>query len=117
MARTSLTVVELASNYARQVPFRIQVVNGFVAAGNTKEPNLQVGEIYSVHQVKESRVAVVKFGCNTTKFHIPINSAARFGLIHDKENECKNFERVSYVLNSKPIPKVVAVTSLYVSPK
>ncbi len=108
-----LDLEELASKYAQLVPFRLRVVNGFMAE-NVKDPTLGVDEIYSVHLVKERKIVVVKR--TNGEIDIPINSAAKFGLIHDKENECKDFETVSDVLNSKPIPKVIAVTSLYVSP-
>ncbi len=107
-----LDLEELASKYAQLVPFRFRVVNGFMAE-NVKDPTLGVDEIYSVHLVKERKIVAVK--SKSGKFHIPINSAARFGLIHNKENECKDFETVSDVLNSKPIPKVIAVKRQYVS--
>lgn len=109
-----LDLAELAEKYAQFVPFRMRVVNGFMAADNMKDPTFVVDEIYSVHLVKEMKV--VKTNSAAGEFFIPINSVAKFGLIQDEHKDCITYETVDDLLSAKPIPKVVAVKIDYTNP-
>ena len=106
-----LSLSELAEKYAQQVPFRFRVINGFMSE-NVREPTIGVDEIYTLHLVKETRVVSVKSA--GVEFEIPVNSSAKFGLIHDKKNHSKVYETVEEILYVKPLPKVIAVKNVYV---
>ena len=86
-------MTELAEKHASRVPFRMKVVNGFMATGNMKDPTFAVDEIYSVHLVK--KIQVVKTQCDGKEYFIPVNSSAKFGIIQDEGNECRQFSSVS----------------------
>ena len=109
-----LDLAELAEKYAQLVPFRMRVVNCFMAADNSKRVKFMVDEIYSVHLVRE--VTVVRMKSADGEFIVPLNSAAKFGLIYDEQNEDIVFGTVEELLYAKPHPKVIAVKNKYVSP-
>ena len=107
-----LDLSELAARYALHVPFRFRVVNGFMAE-NAKDPTIGVDEVYSAHLVKETRVVVIK--SDVGEFDIPVNSAAKFGVIHEKKSKgFKIYESVENMLSAKKLPKVVAVMNKYI---
>ena len=106
-----LDLKELAEKHASRVPFRMRVVNGFMAAGNMKDPTFVVDEIYSVHLVKKTQV--VKTQCDGKEYFIPVNSSAKFGIIQDERNECRQFSSVSELISSKPLPVLAAVLEDY----
>lgn len=111
-----LGLAEIAEKYALLVPFRLKVVNGFMAADNVKDPSFVVDEIYSVHLVREMKAVRFKIADHGAEsYTIPLNSLAKFGLIHDERNECMMFDTVEELLYAKPRPKVVAVKNKYVS--
>ena len=107
-----LQLSELAENYSQCVPFRFQVVNGFMAE-NDKDPTISVDEVYSVHLVREIQVVVIKHA--DTEFKVPVNSSLRFGLIH--ENVVTDYDRVEDVLSAKKTPKVLAVLHKFAGEK
>ena len=106
-----LDLTELAEKHASRVPFRMKVVNGFMATGNMKDPTFVVDEIYSVHLVKKTQV--VKIQCDGKEYFIPVNSSAKFGIIQDEGNECRQFSSVSELISSKPLPALAAVLEDY----
>ena len=106
-----LDLTELAEKHASRVPFRMKVVNGFMATGNMKDPTFGVDEIYSVHLVKKTQV--VKTQCDGKEYFIPVNSSAKFGIIQDESNECRQFSSVSELISSKPLPALAAVLEDY----
>lgn len=95
---------EVAEKYAQSVPFRFQVVNGFMAE-NQKDPTIGVDEVYSMHLVKEMKVVSVKHG--REKLEIPVNSILKFALVQ----ECgyKLYETVEDIMNASVLPKVIGV--------
>lgn len=99
---------ELAANYASCVPFRIQVVNGFMAE-NQRDPTIGVDEIYSVHLVRETRVILVKQ--DGKEFKVPVNSNFKFGLID--RNAVPLYRNVDEIINGRSLPSVVAVMNKY----
>ena len=105
-----LDLSKLAANYADCVPFRFQVINGFMAE-NEKEPTLGVDEVYSVHLVREIKVVTVKFENDT--FKVPVSSAVKFGLV--PPDGVVAYNSVEDILSSSHLPKVVAVGSTYVN--
>lgn len=111
---TVMDLAHLATHYSHCVPFRFQVVNGFMAE-NVKDPTLSVDEIYSVHLVREIKVIVlVKVG-SKSEFKVPVNSALRFGLVHEKTTSL--YESVEGLMNAATLPKVVCVLHKYVDEK
>ena len=54
-----LSLEELVTKYGHLVPFRMRVVNGFMA-DNVRDPTFESDEIYSVHLVKETKVVAAK---------------------------------------------------------
>ena len=106
-----LDLKELAEKHASRVPFRMRVVNGFMATGNMKDPTFVVDEIYSVHLVKKTQV--VQTQCDGKEYFIPINSSAKFGIIQDEGNECRQFCSVGELISSKPLPALAAVLEDY----
>ncbi len=109
-----LDLAQLAEKHALNVPFRIRVVNGFMAADNVKDPTFSVDEVYSVHLVKETKV--LKARCSGSEYFIPMNSAATFGLIQDEVNSFKLFDSVRELVNSLPLPIVAAALSDHTDP-
>ena len=108
-----LDLAELAEKHALNVPFRIRVVNGFMAADNMKDPTFVVDEIYSVHLVKETEVLKSRCANGNGEYFIPLNSAATFGLIQDENNEGRVFANVEELFSCSPLPKIVAVLNEY----
>ena len=106
-----LDLSELAANYAHCVPFRFQVINGFMAE-NEKDPTLGVDEVYSVHLVREIKVVNVKL--ENDNYKIPVNSAAKFGLIPPGD-VAATYNSVEEILSAPQLPKVVAVRNKYVN--
>ena len=106
-----LDISEVAAKYARNVPFRFRVVNGFMAE-NTKDPTIGVDEVYTLHLVRELKVVVVKHAGDD--FEIPVNSTGKFGLVQDKI--ASSYETVGDVLSEKHLPAVVAVKTKYIDP-
>ena len=108
-----LDLTELAEKHALNVPFRIRVVNGFMAADNMKDPTFGVDEIYSVHLVKETEVLKSRCANGNSEYFVPLNSAATFGLIQDENNEGRVFDNVEELVSCSPPPKIVAVLNEY----
>ena len=104
-------LTELAEKHASRVPFRMKVVNGFMATGNMKDPTFVVDEIYSVHLVKKTQV--VKTQCDGKEYFIPVNSSAKFGIIQDERKECRQFASISELSSSKSLPALAAVLEDY----
>ncbi len=99
-----LCLSDLAEKCSQSVPFRFQVVNGFMAE-NERDPTLGVDEVYSVHLVRELKVVVVQH--EGEEFEIPLNSSAKFGLNY--EGAASSCTTVQDMLSSKHLPKVIAV--------
>ena len=105
-----LDLSKLAENYAHCVPFRFQVINGFMAE-NEKDPTLGVDEVYSVHLVREIKVVNVKL--ESDKFKIPISSAVKVGLV--PPGGAVVYKSVEDILSAPNLPKVVAVMNKYIN--
>ena len=106
-----LDLTELTEKHASRVPFRMKVVNGFMATGNMKDPSFIVDEIYSVHLVKKTQV--VKTKCDGKEYFIPVNSSAKFGIIQDERNEYRQFSSVGELISRNALPALVAVLEDY----
>ncbi len=105
-----LDLSKLAANCSQCVPFRFQVVNGFMAE-NEKDPTLGVDEVYSVHLVRE--IKVVTATLEHDKFKVPVSSAAKFGLV--PLNGTLTYNSVEDILKAPHLPKVLAVKNRYVN--
>ena len=105
-----LDLSKLAENYAHCVPFRFQVINGFMAE-NEMDPTLGVDEVYSVHLVREIKVVNVKL--ESDKFKIPVSSAAKVGLV--PPDGVVVYKSVEEILSAPNLPKVVAVMNKYIN--
>ena len=103
-SNTVFDLSEVAEKFAQSVPFRFQVVNGFMAE-NQKDPTIGVDEVYSVHLVKEMKVVLVKHG--REKLEIPVNSISKFSLV--QECGSKLYDTVEDIMSDSVLPKVIGV--------
>ena len=110
-----LEVKDLASKYASVVPFQFRIVHGFLSKQNNKDPTFTANEVYMAHLVTETDV--VKITNADGEFRVPLNSLAKFGLIHDEQIECMTFEDVEELLFANPCPKIVAVRNDCIFPE
>ena len=109
-----ITLPDLISKYS--LPLCVQVVKGFVRKPG-EEGAIASGEVYNIHFVKHTKV-VRTIDCHGNTHNVPLNSAARFGIIYRSRRsvslqEPEQFETAGDIMSASPLPRVVCAKSSY----
>ena len=109
-----ITLPDLISKYS--LPLCVQVVKGFVRKRG-EEGAIASGEVYNIHFVKHTKV-VRTIDCHGNTHNVPLNSAARFGIIYRSRRsvslqEPEQFETAGDIMSASPLPRVVCAKSSY----
>ena len=109
-----ITLPDLTSKYS--LPLCVQVVKGFVRKRG-EEGAIASGEVYNIHFVKHTKV-VRTIDCHGNTHNVPLNSAARFGIIYRSRRsvslqEPELFETAGDIMSASPLPRVVCAKSSY----
>ena len=109
-----ITLPDLISKYS--LPLCVQVVKGFVGKRG-EEGAIASGEVYNIHFVKHTKV-VRTIDCHGNSYNMPLNSAARFGIIYRSRRsvslqEPEQFETAGDIMSASPLPRVVCAKSSY----
>ena len=112
-----ITLPNLTSKYS--LPLCVQVVKGFVRK-HGEEGAIASGEVYNIHFVKHTKV-VRTIDCHGNTHNVPLNSAARFGIIYRSRRsvslqEPEQFETAGDIMSASPLPRVVCAKSSYRGP-
>ncbi len=103
-----LSLSEVVDKYSHLLPLRVKAVSGFMAE-NEGDPTIYVDDLYNLHAVKQSEVVTI-VDSRRQKYRLPLNSAAKFGLIFTSAGSMYS---VNDLHNAKILPPVVAVMSDY----
>ena len=109
-----LTLSELIARYSQSFPLRVRVVKGFL--GEQGEQNaIASGEVYNIHFVKRTNAVKIKDHDDRNTYTVPFNSAARFGIICERNDGSQpmTFETVGDIMAAVPLPKVVCAKRAY----
>ena len=103
-----ITLPDLMSKYS--FPLHVQVVKGFVGKRG-EEGAIASGEVYNIHFIKHTKV-VRTIDCHGNTYNVPLNSAARFGIIYRSRrsaslHEPEQFETAGDIMSASPLPRVV----------
>ena len=103
-----ITLPDLMSKYS--LPLCVQVVKGFVRKPS-EEGAIASEEVYNIHFVKHTKV-VRTIDCHGNTYNVPLNSAARFGIIYRSRRsvslqEPEQFETAGDIMSASPLPRVV----------
>lgn len=115
----SMTLKQLVAYHQNEFPLRVEVTAGYF--GNTECDTFSEGDRLNFHFIKQVSVAVIET-MSGQKVKIPLNSAARFSLIYNPNNETKEvlegfvFKSVKDVLAQKDMPKVITATKAHGNP-
>ena len=107
-----MSLQQLVAEYGDKVPIQIRVLKGY--CGNTPRTTISRGDTYNVHFVKCTQVVTVR-NASRDQYSIPINSAIKFGMIYDPENNRKKamqgytFHRVADITALHQLPKVISL--------
>ena len=109
-----ITLPNLMSKYS--FPLRVQVVKGFVGKRG-EESAIACGEVYNIHFVKHTEV-VTMIDYNGNTYNVPLNSAAKFGIIYRSRRNVSQlepewFETAGDIMAASPLPRVVCAKSSY----
>ena len=109
-----ITLPNLTSKYS--LPLCVQVVKGFVRKPG-EEGATASGEVYNIHFVKHTKV-VRTIDCHGNTHNVPLNSAARFGIIYRSRRsvslqEPEQFETAGEIMSASPLPRVLCAKSSY----
>ena len=116
-----LTLSEFGMKYAKALPLRITVCDGFY--GQSDRTTLSGGEIFNIHFMKHTKVVTME-NQHGLQFTVPMHSAIQFGLIYDPYNDSSGavlkgyqFKKVSDILRMPVLPKVICATKSSHAPK
>ena len=103
-----ITLPDLISKYS--LPLCVQVVKGFVRKPG-EEGAIASGEVYNIHFIKHTKV-VRTIDCHGNTYNVPLNSAARFGIIYRSRRsaslqEPEQFQTAGDIMSALPLPRVV----------
>ena len=103
-----ITLPDLMSKYS--LPLCVQVVKGFVRKRG-EEGAIASGEVYNIHFIKHTKV-VRTIDCHGNTYNVPLNSAARFGIIYRSRRsaslqEPEQFQTAGDIMSALPLPRVV----------
>ena len=98
---------------SRLLPARVKVVTGHVAE-NHDQPNIDMGDVFTVHGIKQSKVVTIK----DSKCHVhnvPLYSTAKFGIVGDNVESDEYLCTYTFqdLLTAKPQPRVIASLNSY----
>ena len=104
--------------YSSLLPLQMKVKRGH--HGGDEEKSIASDDVYNVHFVKRTKVAVLKDRRGAT-FNIPLNSAVQFAPVFNPSNDPRKpakeatFQKVSDLMSLKTLPRVVRATKSHVA--
>ena len=106
-----LSLSALTAKYSQSFPLDVQVVKGYFG----EHAAVASEEMYSIHSVKQTNLVTLKDFGGHKSYIMPFNSAARFGIIFQKEGSNSllpvSFDSVGELIDSTPLPKLVCARS------
>ena len=115
----SMTLKQLVAYHQNEFPIRVEVSAGYF--GDSDYDTFSEGDRLNFHFIKQVSVAVIETA-NGHQVKVPLNSAARFSLVYDPNdnpNEAVNgfvFKSVKDVLAQKEMPKMICATKAHGNP-
>ena len=109
----SMTLIELSKKYAKFFPIKIQITEGHY--GMSSKYSISTDDRFNLHFKKRMKQATIQtYG---EEYFVPLSSAIQFGLVYDPSDnltvalEGHRFRRVADIIGTRPLPKIVRVTS------
>ncbi|XP_019848723.1 PREDICTED: uncharacterized protein LOC100632476 [Amphimedon queenslandica] len=115
----SMSLKQLVAYHQNEFPLRVEVSAGYF--GDSECDTFSEGDRLNFHFIKQLSVAVIETGTGQL-VRVPLNSAARFSLIYDPNNNPKEavtgfeFKSVKDVLAQKDMPKIICATKAHGNP-
>ena len=106
----TLSLNQFVLQYSTLLPLQIMVKRGY--HGGNERNCIAADDVYNVHFVKHTKVAVLKDRRGAT-FNIPLNSVVQFAPVFNPTNDPKealrgfSFEKVSDLMAQKTLPRIV----------
>lgn len=109
----TLSLSDLVVWNSHLLPARVQVVTGHIAE-NDNQPNIYVGDVFTVHGIKKSKVVMI-MDSRSHVYNVPLYSSAKFGIVGDSVQSDEYVCTYTFrdLLTAKPQPRVIASLSSY----
>ena len=114
----AFSIKQLVENHRHKFPLRVRVYGGYL--GSSDRETLSEGDILNIHFIKQAKLGLLRRGARKVK--IPMNSALKFGILYDPENNIKgamsgyNFQTANQLMAQMPLPKLVCTCEAFVGP-
>ena len=105
-----LSLSRFVSLYRKEIPIQVRVCKGF--RGPNEDTSISEGDRFNVHFIKHTKIVTVEYD-NGSRCNIPLNSAVRFGILYNPDNNLNNamkgyrFETVADLLRMLIPPALV----------